>query len=88
MPNERPEPVVRAEALPDVLLGYLRDAGCPFWPGTDGLTVKEALGSYLQNAAVGRVPDLQELLRRHADLRDSLLAFFAGEDPPSQRHEC
>jgi hypothetical protein len=88
MTNERPEPVVRAEALPDVLLGYLRDAGCPLWPGADGLTVNEVLRSYPHIAAAGRVPDLEELLRRHADLRDSLLAFFAGADPPNQRPKC
>ena len=45
MPNERPKPVVRAETVPDVLLGYLRDAGCPLWPGTEGLTVEPDFAS-------------------------------------------
>jgi hypothetical protein len=88
MPTELPNPVIRGKALPDVLLGYMRNAGCPIWPGTDGLTVNEVLRCYPQHATNGRVPDLQELLGRHNDLREALLAFFAGADSPCQRPNC
>jgi hypothetical protein len=42
--------------------------------------VEAVLLSYPENAAAGRVPDRQELLQRHPDLREALLAFFADED--------
>ena len=80
MPDERPNSAARSERLREVLLGYLQAAGCPRWPGADGLMLEDALRSYPANAAAGLVPDRQELLRRHPDLRESLLAFFADED--------
>jgi hypothetical protein len=83
MPDERPKSTARSEELREVLLGYLQAAGCPLWPGADGLTVAEVLLSYFPNAAAGRVPDRQELLQRHPDLREALLAFFADEAPSS-----
>jgi hypothetical protein len=46
--------------------------------------VEEVLLSYPQNAAAGRVPDWQELLRRHPDLREVLLSFFADADGAGQ----
>ena len=78
MPDERPNSAARSEGLREALLGYLQAAGCPLWPGADGLTVEEVLLSYPANAAAGRVPDRQELLERHPDLREALLAFFAA----------
>jgi hypothetical protein len=54
------------------------------WPGADGLTLQEVLRSYPDNAAVGLVPDRQELLRCHPDLREALLALFADKDWPGQ----
>jgi hypothetical protein len=78
MPDERPKSAACSEGLREVLLGYLQAAGCPLWPGADGLTVEEVLLSYPANAAAGRVPDRQELLRRHPDLREALLVFFAS----------
>jgi hypothetical protein len=46
--------------------------------------VEEVLLCYPQNAAAGRLPDRQELLQRHPDLREALLAFFAPEDGARQ----
>ena len=80
MLQERLKSAVRNEKLREVLLGYLQAAGCPRWPGADGLTVEEVLLSYPANAAAGLVPDRQELLRRHPELSEALLAFFADED--------
>jgi hypothetical protein len=88
MPEEHRECVSRREELREVLLGYLLAASCPAWPGADGLTVEEALLAYAQNAAAGRVPDREELLRRHADLRDAVRAFFADKDRPGQGLGC
>jgi hypothetical protein len=80
MLQERLKSVVRNEKLREVLLGYLQTAGCPRWPGADGLMLEDALRSYPANAAAGLVPDRQELLRRHPELSEALLAFFADED--------
>jgi hypothetical protein len=76
MPNESAESVVRRRRLRELLLGYLYAARAPLWPGADGLMAEEVLHSYAEHAAAGHVPDLQELLHRHPDLRDALLAFF------------
>ena len=63
--------------LREVLLGYLQAMHVPLWPGADSLTLDEVLLSYPENVAAGRAPDRQELLRRHPELEDALLAFFA-----------
>ncbi len=68
----------RQHALRELLLGYLLAAGLPEWPGADGLTVHEVLLTYPEYAAVGRVPDLRNLVGSHPDLRAELAAFFAG----------
>ena len=84
MRHESLKAAVRDERLREVLLGYLQAAGCPRWPGADGLMLEDALGNYPANAAAGLVPDRQELLLRHPDLREALLAFFADEDRAGQ----
>jgi hypothetical protein len=62
----------------ELLLGHLRSADLPPWPGADGLTLEDALLSYPEAAAAGRVPDLRRLLRDHPDLAEELTAFFGG----------
>jgi hypothetical protein len=46
------------------------------------LTVQDVLRAYPMAAAAGRVPDRQELLRRHPELADALAAFFAEQGVP------
>jgi hypothetical protein len=65
--------------LQELLLGYLRAADCPRWPGADGLTVQDVLAGYAEAAALGRVPDLVLLRRRHPELAEALRSFFAVE---------
>jgi hypothetical protein len=77
MPDEV-EPEVRKARVRELLLGYLQAAAVPLWPGADGLTLQDALRSYPQSAAAGRVPDLPQLLRKHPELAEELTAFFAG----------
>jgi hypothetical protein len=84
MGDEPAESGMRQRRLQELLLGYLQGVGAPWWPGADGLTVQEVLRSYPEHAAAGRVPDPQELLRRHPDLREALLVLFADNDRSSQ----
>ncbi len=63
--------------LQEVLLGYMRAAGLPHWPGTDGLMLAEVLNCYPHAVAAGLVPGREELLLRHADLADALADVFA-----------
>jgi hypothetical protein len=74
--------------LRELLLGYLRAAHVPVWPGADALTVQEVLGSYAESAAAGRVPDPQQLQRLHPDLRDAVASFFGNESGLRERPEC
>jgi hypothetical protein len=71
----------RRQRLRDLLLGLLRAAACPGWPGADGLTTEDVLRSYPHEARAGRVPGLEQLLAAHPDLRDELAAFFRVEGP-------
>ena len=66
----------------EVLLGYLQAAAVPLWPGADGLTLQDALESYPQAAAAGRVPGLRQLLRDHPALAEELTALFAEHGRP------
>ena len=77
MPDEL-TPEVRKARVRELLLGCLQAAAVPLWPGTDGLTLEDALRGYPQAAAAGRVPGLRQLLRDHPLLAEELMAFFAG----------
>jgi hypothetical protein len=70
-------PGVRQARVRELLLGHLRGAAVPLWPGADGLTLGDALLGYPQ-AAAGRVPDLRQLLREHPELAEQLTACFDG----------
>jgi hypothetical protein len=67
-----------AEQVRAILLGYLQCRAAGLWPGSDGITLDDILGSYQQAAGAGRVPDLPELLRRFPDLDAALASWFAG----------
>jgi hypothetical protein len=66
-----------AEQVRAILLGHLQCRAAGLWPGSDGITVDDILGSYQQAAAAGRVPDLPELRRRFPDLDAALARWFA-----------
>jgi hypothetical protein len=66
----------------ELLLGYLQAAAVSLWPGSDGLTLQDALLSYPQAAAAGLVPDLRQLLRDHPALAEELTALFAEHGRP------
>jgi len=70
-------PAEQSRRLRELLLGYLRAADAPPWPGADSVTVEEVLRSYPQAAAAGLVPSLPALLESHPELADALRAFFA-----------
>ena len=68
----------------ELLAGYLLSAGQNPWPGTDGLTVAEAVTAFYQAAAlVGRVPDAAELARRHPELAAGIAALLAPGGSPA-----
>jgi hypothetical protein len=73
--------------LRDILLDYLKAEGALPWPGADGLTVEEVLAGYAVAAALGRVPDQEELRLRYPELDPEIRSFFAGGagDPLSRR---
>ena len=81
MPDEL-APEVRQARVRELLLGCLQAAAVPLWPGADGLTLRDALVSYPQAAAAGRVPGLRQLLRDHPALAEGLTAFFAEQARP------
>ena len=81
MPDEL-TPEVRKARVRELLLGHLQATAVPLWPGADGLTLEDALLSYPQAAAAGRVPVLWQLLRDHPALAEGLTAFFAEQARP------
>jgi hypothetical protein len=63
-------------SVAELLAGYLLSAGHGVGPGTDGLTVADAVGAlYHAEARAGHVPGLAELVRRHPELAESIAAF-------------
>ena len=75
---EQPRPDTDvAYRVAEVLEGYLLPAVRGMWPGTDGLTVTDAVGAlYHAEVRAGRAPDLVELVRRHPELGEGIAAFF------------
>ena len=78
MPGQISATVPPSERVRELLLDYLR-AGLN-WPGADGVTLEEVLLSYPSLAASGRVPDREELMRRHPELTAELEVYFALAD--------
>jgi hypothetical protein len=61
----------------ELLAGYLLADGRGMLPGTDGLTIEEAVRAlYNAEARAGHVPDPLELARRHPKLADTIAAFL------------
>ena len=66
-----------ANRVAELVEGYLHLAVRGTWPGTDGLTVTEAVGAlYHAEARAARVPDVVGLARRHPELAKGIAAFF------------
>jgi hypothetical protein len=65
------------DPLVGVLVGYLLAASGTRHPDADGLTVEDVLAAeYPPASAAGRVPGPDELVRRHPELADAVVAFF------------
>ena len=76
----------RSAALNEILLDHLRTIEAHVWPGIDGLTLDVVLGSYVQAALAGQVPNKDELLQLHPELAAELDVLFAHLEPVLKRH--
>jgi hypothetical protein len=65
----------RTRLAQDLLLGYLQGALLP-WPGGDGLTIDDILGSYCVAVATGRAPDAHALQADHPELARELASLL------------
>jgi len=75
--------------LRQILLDLMMDRNALPWPGADGVTVEEVLAAYVPASETRRVPDRDELIRRHPELTSDICSFFtlAGSRPEQRgRH--
>ena len=68
--------VGRVRCLRLVLLDLLMSSNALPWPGADGVTVEEVLAAYIPASEKKRVPDREELIRRHPELASEIHGFF------------
>ena len=67
-----------ASHVADLLAGYLLSSERGAGPGTDGLTVVEAVRAFYRAASLtGQVPGPAELVRLHPALAAEIAAFLA-----------
>jgi hypothetical protein len=59
-----------------VLLDLMMSRNALPWPGADGVTVEEVLAAYVPASEQRRVPDQEELIRRHPELTPEIRTFF------------
>ena len=71
--------------LRGVLLDLLMSHKALPWPGADGVTVEEVLATYVPASELRRVPDQEELIRRHPELTSEIHMFFTQADHRSRQ---
>jgi hypothetical protein len=81
MTSDSDEAARHRPRLEELLLAYLQASEVSTWPGVDGLTLDDVLGSYREAAASGLVPDREMLRRKHGELAAEIDAFFADLGP-------
>lgn len=59
-----------------LLIEYLHAECTHRWPGTDGLTQQDIVDQYPESCRLRKVPNREELCRRHFALRVEIAAFF------------
>ena len=62
--------------LQQILLDLMMSRDALPWPGSDGVTVDEVLAAYVPASEKRRVPDQEELIRRHPELTPEIRSFF------------